>query len=138
MLFGNGDGEHRRWEVGSRAHPVPDLVEVSPQVGFELLDRLPIHAGRTTIGFDRFIRFVHSPLIDAKRLVCRIFRRHPVSSCSAKYDHLTRPLCSSPITGPSSLLRVGPPQSPASVLSPRGVSACTSPLASGNWFLQFR
>src|SRR6266446_6660203 len=37
-----------------------------------------------------------------------------------KYDHLTRPLCSSPITGPSSLLRVGPPQSPASVLSPHG------------------
>ncbi len=42
------------------------------------------------------------------------------SSCFAKHDHLTQPLCSSPITAPSSLLRVDPPQPPASVLSPRG------------------
>src|SRR6266403_4819341 len=28
-LFGNGDGAHRRWKVGSRAHSVPDLVQVS-------------------------------------------------------------------------------------------------------------
>ena len=85
-------------KVGSRAHPVPDLVEVAPQVGFELLDRLPIRAGRTPIGFDRFVCFVHSPLIDLKRLVCRIRCRHPVSSCSNKYDSLTRPLRSSSIT----------------------------------------
>src|SRR6516164_8730856 len=36
------------------------------------------------------------------------------------YDRLTRPLCSSTITAPSSLLLVGPPQCSASVLSPRG------------------
>jgi hypothetical protein len=45
------------------------------------------------------------------------------SSCFQLFrscDRLTRPLCSSPITGPSSLLRVGPPQCSASVLSPRG------------------
>src|SRR5262245_6263583 len=36
------------------------------------------------------------------------------------YDHLIRPLCSSTITAPSSLLLVGPPQCSASVLSPRG------------------
>ena len=36
------------------------------------------------------------------------------------YDRLTRSLCSSPITGPSSLLLIGPPQCSASVLSPRG------------------
>ncbi len=44
---------------------------------------------------------------------------HPVSSCFKGYGHLTRPLRSSPITGLSSLLRVGPPQSLASVLLPR-------------------
>jgi hypothetical protein len=42
---------------------------------------------------------------------CQLFR-----SC----NRLTRPLCSSPITGPSSLVRVGPPQCSALVLSPRG------------------
>jgi hypothetical protein len=47
-------------------------------------------------------------------------RVHPVSSCFAICDHLTRPLCSSSITEPSLLLRVGPPQCSASVLSPRG------------------
>ena len=36
------------------------------------------------------------------------------------YDCLTRPLRSSPITEPSSLLQAGPPQANASVLSPRG------------------
>src|ERR1035438_5104697 len=44
---------------------------------------------------------------------CQLFR-----SCNC----LTRPLCSSPITGPSSLIRVGPSQCSASVLSPRGFS----------------
>src|SRR5215470_17491653 len=41
------------------------------------------------------------------------------SSCFAKCDHLTRPLCFRPITGPSSLIRVGPSQCSASVLSSR-------------------
>ena len=35
---------------------------------------------------------------------------------------MTRPLRSSPITGPSSLLRVGPPLCPASLLSPSQIS----------------
>ena len=36
------------------------------------------------------------------------------------YDCLTRPLRSSPVTEPSSLIQAGPPQANASVLSPRG------------------
>ena len=48
-------------------------------------------------------------------------RRHPVPSCFDSYDHLTRPLRSSPITEPSSLLWADPTQLLASVLSPRGV-----------------
>src|SRR5271156_5605645 len=38
-----------------------------------------------------------------------------------EYDYLTRPLCSDPITGPSTLVRIGPPHSFASVLSPPGL-----------------
>ena len=53
-------------------------------------------------------------------------RVHPVSSCFAKCDRLTRPLCSSPITGLSSLIRVGPPQCSASVLWPCGFTPLTS------------
>ena len=72
------------------------------------------------------------PLIDLKRLVCRTHRRPPVSSCFERYDRLTRPLRSSPITEPSSLLRVGPPQcSCFGTLASRLFAACASPLASG-------
>src|SRR5215831_16132980 len=45
------------------------------------------------------------------------------SSCFQLFrscNRLTRPLCSSSITEPSSLVRVGPPQCSALVLSPRG------------------
>src|SRR5712671_3214613 len=80
-FFGNGDGTYRRRKVASRAHPIPDLVEVVLQVGFELLDCLTIHARCTTFGFDRFIGFVHSLLLDVERLACRTHRSPPVSSC---------------------------------------------------------
>jgi GH15 family glucan-1,4-alpha-glucosidase len=35
----NSFGAHRRWKVAPRAHSVPKLVEISPQVGTKLLDR---------------------------------------------------------------------------------------------------
>src|SRR6266705_4339015 len=97
-LLRNGDSAHRRWKVASRAHSIPELVEIIPQVGFELLDCLAIHTGRTRIGFDRFVRFVHQPLVDLERLVRRTHRHPPVASCFDSYDHLTRSLCSSPIS----------------------------------------
>jgi hypothetical protein len=50
---------------------------------------------------------------------------------------LTRPLRSSSITEPSTLLRVAPPQALASVSRLAMVVACASPLASKVWFLQF-
>src|SRR5258708_35894875 len=84
--FLNGDGAHRRRKVGSRAYPVPDLVEITLQVGLELLDRLTIHASRSSIGFNRFVRFIHQLLIDVERLVCRTHRGPPVSSC---FGHAT-------------------------------------------------
>jgi hypothetical protein len=120
ILFRNGNCAHRRWKVAARTHPIPDLVEVTPQIFIELLERLTIHTGCTAIGPDRFIRFVHTLLFDMKRLVCRDRRRHPVSSCSVNPTHLIRPLCSSPITGLSALIQVGPSQTLASVLWPHG------------------
>src|SRR5271166_4838557 len=110
LFFRNGDGADWRRKVGSRAHPIPNLIKVSLQVGLECLDRLTIPAGRTLVGFDRFIGFVHSPLLDQEGLVRRICRRHPVPSCFDSCDHLTRPLRSSPITEPSSLLWADPTQ----------------------------
>jgi hypothetical protein len=69
-LFRNGDGAHRRRKVASRAHPVPELVEIVSQLGFELLDRLSIHPGGTSIGPDRLVGFVNQLLVDTERLVC--------------------------------------------------------------------
>src|ERR1700740_2093090 len=93
---------------------------MASQVGPDVSDRLLVHSSRPSIGFDRFIRFVHPAFIDVERFVGRMHRGHPVSSCFGNCDRLTRPLCSSPITGPSLLVRVGPSQCSASVLSPRG------------------
>jgi len=69
-LFRNGDGADRWRKVASRTHPVPELVEVSLQVGIELFDRLTVHSGGTCIGFDRLIGFVNQLLVDTERLVC--------------------------------------------------------------------
>src|SRR5580693_769152 len=82
----NGDGAHRWWKVASRAHSIPKLVEITPQVGIKLLDRLTIHTGRTRIGFDRFISLIHLLLGNIERFVCRMSLHLPVSSC---FDHTT-------------------------------------------------
>src|SRR6516162_304460 len=112
-----------------RCHSVPELVEIVPQVGVELPNRLPIHASRARIGLDRFVSFVHLLLCNLERLVCRMHRRPPVSSCFDPYDRLTRSLRSGPITELSTLLRIGPPQCSASVLSPRGFRRLSFSLA---------
>ena len=106
------------------------------------------HVGTPSIGCresgciavqSRSSAFVHQALLDIEWFVCRMHRGHPVTSCFAKCDRLTRPLCSSPITGPSSLIRVGPSQCSASVLSPRGFGHLGFlPSHRSDWFLQFR
>src|SRR6201987_17426 len=85
-LLGYGDGAHRRREIAPRAHSVPKLVEITLQVGFELLDYLFVHTGRTMIGFDRFISLVHLLFGNVERFVRRTHRHPPVSSC---FDHTT-------------------------------------------------
>src|SRR5208283_4738136 len=120
-LLWYGDCAHRWSKVSPRGHPLPDPVEVSCKILLKHLQDLTVNPGCAMVGFDRFVSFIHLTFLDSKRLVCRIYRSHPVSSCSKQYDHLIRPLCSDPITGPSTLVRVGPSQFPASVLSPRGL-----------------
>jgi hypothetical protein len=56
-------------EVGPRAHPIPDLVEVARKIGLELLDRLPIHSRRALVGPDPPPRLPDHRLGDRKRLV---------------------------------------------------------------------
>jgi hypothetical protein len=45
MRLGDLDRPDRRREPRSRAHPIPDLVEVVPQIGLKLLQSLPVHSG---------------------------------------------------------------------------------------------
>jgi hypothetical protein len=61
----------RGWEPGPRAHPIPDLVEVSPQIGLELLEILTIHSRRALVGLDPPPRLPHHRLGNRKRLLIR-------------------------------------------------------------------
>ena len=119
-LFGNGNSAHRWRKVAARAHPIPDLVEISHQIFAELLKRLSIYPGRARIRFDHFVGVVHNflSMLNGFVLVASI-----ASSCfqlHVECSHLTRSLCSDSITESSSLVRIDPPQCSTSVLSPRG------------------
>src|SRR6202030_2492634 len=102
-------------KVAPRAHSIPDLVEIVLQVGFELLQRLSVPTGRTSIRFDRLERFKHLLLIDIERFAGHSHRDPPVTSCLDAATNPIRSLRSDPITEPSSLLRIGPSQCSASV-----------------------
>src|SRR5271165_2891385 len=107
---------HRRRKVAARRHPIPDLVQVPFQVPFEIRNRLLVDACRSLIGSYPFIRFLHLPLRNHKRL-CLDHRLLPL---------LVGPLTSAPQHNPfappvsrtSQLLRVVPPLDSVSVLSP--------------------
>ena len=59
----------RRRQVGPRAHPIPDLVEVVPQIGLELLQILPVHSRRALVGLDLPPRLPDHRLGNRKRLL---------------------------------------------------------------------
>jgi hypothetical protein len=67
--LGYFDGSHRGWEVTSRGHSIPDLVEVRVAILLEILDRLPVHPGCTFVSLDSLIRLPHDPFADVERLV---------------------------------------------------------------------
>src|SRR5215211_2520122 len=111
---------HRRGHVAPRRQPVPELVEVPLQVALELRDRPLVNAGRALVGLDPQPGLPNGPLRDIKRLRLRLAHPAPPTRkrLTAKRARTTRPLRSSPITGPSPLLRDGPPLCPAPVLNP--------------------
>nr|WP_198031928.1 hypothetical protein [Bradyrhizobium sp. Ec3.3] len=82
IFFGMETASHRRWKVRPRRHPITDLVEIPCKVFLEHLEGLSVHCSRSAIGFDRLVRFAHSPLLNRERLVYRAVRSHPVSSWS--------------------------------------------------------
>ena len=58
-------------EVGPRAHPIPDLVEVALKIGLELLKILPVHSRRALVGLDPPPRLPDHQPGDRKRLALR-------------------------------------------------------------------
>ena len=91
--------------IAPRRQPVPELVEVPLQVPLKLRDRLLINAGRALVGLDPQPGLPNGPLRDIKRLRLRLAHPAPPTRrrLTAKPARTTRPLRSSPITGPSPL-----------------------------------
>ena len=107
--------------VTARAHPVPELVQEIPLTALELRDAHAIHARRSVIGPDLLPRLIHEAFRDLKRpprWVCSAHQLLPDTRVGIRVSWLARPLRSSPITGPSTLIRAGPPLRLA-VLCPR-------------------
>src|SRR5215469_15420600 len=83
---------------------------------------MPAFAGRTTVRNTLALHGSHQVAHSAPNLERNVCCTQG-SSCRQlpqECNHLARSLRSSPITGPSSLLRIGPSQCSASVLSPHG------------------
>ena len=59
---------HRGREIAARGHPVPDLIQIAPQILRELLYRAAIHSRRALIGLDLLPCPPYFPLRDLKRL----------------------------------------------------------------------
>ena len=59
----------RRREVGPRAHPIPDLVEIILQIGLERLQILIVHPWPSIIVLDPPKRLPDHPLGNRKRLL---------------------------------------------------------------------
>ena len=104
---------YRGRHIGPRGHPVPDHVEVPFQVPLELRNGLLIDSWDALVGPHLLPGFPDHPLIDAKRLHLRLWLGHRLlpqtSWLTVNFAWMARPLRSSPVTGPSSLLPGGPP-----------------------------
>jgi len=112
---------HRRGHVAARAHPVPKRVEDVSLTALEHAGAHGVHARRSVLGPDLLPRLEHEALGDLKRLPRRVCSAHqllPDQRVGFRVSWPARPLGSSPITGPSTLLRAGPPLRLA-VLCPR-------------------
>lgn len=97
---------HGRRKVASRAHPIPNPVQVIPEVSLKQRDRFLIHASGTCISAHEPPGTPYQPFRNIKRFAVLV-RSSP---CGLALDAgpITRPLRSGSITEPSSLLRVDP------------------------------
>ena len=69
---------HRRRKVTPRGHPVPDPIKVVLQIGFEVLDRAPVHSRRSLVGLDSPVRLPHQVLGNTERLFLRLWFAHSI------------------------------------------------------------
>ena len=114
-------GLHGRRKVTPRRETIPQLEQVVLQDPARTARSSPRQPGRALVGLDPQIRLPDHPFRNLKRFDLRLRFAHlapPETRLTTKRTRTTRPLRSSPITGPSSLLQGGPPPCPASVLSP--------------------
>ena len=111
---------HRRQEIASRLHPIPEFVEIPLEVALKLSNRLPVNTGSTSVCLYSLKRFPYNMLGNTKRL-CFTQRFLPARvDHSIKLDNAAPSLWSH--YEPSSLLRAAPPLCrPVSVLSPSWV-----------------
>jgi site-specific DNA recombinase len=61
---------HRRRKVGSRRHPVPDLVQIPCKILFEVRQGLPVHSRCALITFDLLVGLPDVPLRNVERFAC--------------------------------------------------------------------
>jgi hypothetical protein len=80
VLFGYLHHTHRRWKVGPRREPIPDLVKIVLQIGLKLFDGDSIHSGCTFVLLHLLEGLPDLPLRDIKRLALRFQLVPPVPS----------------------------------------------------------
>ena len=106
---------HRPREIAPRRHPIPQLVEVVHLVGREIVDAHSVHARRSTVRSTFLPRLEHETASEFQttsllllRSICRFLPRRVDLQTTVNCPALR----SDPITGPSPLLRAGPPLCP--------------------------
>ena len=70
----------RRGKPAPRTDPIPDLVEVALQIGFELIESLPVHSRGALVVLDLPPRLPNHLLGNQKRLVFKLWHILPDSS----------------------------------------------------------
>ena len=76
MRLGDLHRPYRRRKVRPRTHPIPNEVQVVPQISLELLHGLPIHARGTLVRRNPLVRFPDHQLGNVERLVLRLWHVH--------------------------------------------------------------
>ena len=107
----------RRRHIAARRHSIPEPIEIIIQILLELRDRLIVNARRPAVFLHSLVRHPHFALGNIKMVLLYPCGSSPFG-LPTRQSRTTPLLRSSPITGPSSLLRAAPPLCPASVLSP--------------------